>query len=205
MAVMYSLDGISWVELNRGDFKAFASVLPANGSTTGLLPLSLANKQFYLAFRWYNDTNAGGPVSVKVDNVVVKGTPRKIENDVTHSSRENVGAGQEVYFYSVQDGEVLGKVKNGATKDYGCTGVYVKKGGSGSFNLYQSKDGLHKVADKVVRVETSIIYKAATTVTLYYTEAQLQALELSTGKARTAFNIYHVDAAAYTGASAQNT
>lgn len=205
MAVMYSLDGVTWVELNTGDFKAFASALPSSGSFSGLLPVSLSNKQFYLAFRWYNDTNAGGPESVTIDNLLISGTPRKIENDQGHSARENLGAGQEVYFYSVQDGEVLGRVQNSSTKDFGCTSMYVEKSGTGTFNLYQDRSGLHKVADKVIRVEAGFIYKAPTSVTLYYTEAQLQALELATGRDRTEFSIYAVGDIAYTAASSKNT
>ena len=205
MAVMYSLDGVNWVELNTGDFKVFASALPSSGSFSGLLPVSLSNKQFYLAFRWYNDTNAGGPESVSVDNLLVTGTPRKIENDQAHSSRENLAAGQEVYFYSVQDGEVLGRVQNSSAKDFGCTSLFVEKAGTGTFNLYQDRNGLHKVADKVVRVETGYIYKAPASVTLYYTEAQIQALELATGRERAEFSVYAFGDIAYSAASAKNT
>jgi Zn-dependent metalloprotease len=205
MAVMYSLDGVNFTELNTGDFKQFASATPYSGSFSGLLPASLSNKQFYLAFRWSNDANAGGPVSVKIDNLLVNGSPRKIENDLNQNGRENLGAGYDVYFYSLQDGEVLGRVKNGYTKDFGCTNLFVEKTGTGAFNLYQGKDGLHKVADKIVRIETSLIYKAPTTVALYYTEAQLQALENATGQKRTAFSVYQVYAAAYTGASSTTT
>lgn len=205
MAVLYSLDGVNFVELNTGDFKQFASATPASGTFSGTLPVSLSNKQFYLAFRWSNDANAGGPVSVQIDNLVVKGAPRKIENDLNQNGRENLAAGYDVYFYSQQDGEVLGRVKNNSTKDFGCTNVYVEKTGTGAFNLYQGNDGLHKVADKIIRIETSLIYKQSTTVTLYYTEAQLQALENATGHKRTEFSLYQVDAASYTAATSQNT
>jgi hypothetical protein len=42
-------------------------------------------------------------------------------------------------------------------------------------------------------------------VTLFYTEAQLQALELATGASRNAFSLFQVNAPAYTGATANNT
>jgi Zn-dependent metalloprotease len=205
MAVAYSLDGVNFIELNSGDFRQFASATPASGTFTASLPVSLANKQFYIAFRWSNDGNAGGPVSVSIDNLVIKGAPRKIENDLNQNGRENLSAGQEVYFYSIQDGEVLGKVKNSSTKDYGCTNLFVEKTGSGAFNLYQGRDGLHKVSDKIIRVEASLIYKGSNTVTLYYTEAQLAGLEMASGHNRTEFSIYQVDAAAYSAASSQST
>ncbi len=205
MAVAYSLDGINFVELNSGDFQKFAAATPTSGTFTGTLPASLANKQFYIGFLWSNDANAGGPVSVSIDNLFLKGATRKIENDLNHNGRENLNAGQEVYFYSIQDGQVLGKVINSSTRDYGCTNVFIEKTGSGAFNLYQGKDGLQKVSEKIVRIEPGIIYKGSNTITLYYTEAQLSGLEAASGHNRTEFSIYRVDAAAYTAATVQNT
>ena len=205
MAVVYSLDGINFTELNAEGFKQFASLAPASGTFSANLPISLSNKQFYIGFRWSNDDNAGGPVSVSIDNLIVKGAPRKLENDLNHNGRENLKNGQEVYFYSIQDGEVLGRVKNGSTKDYGCTNLFVERTGAGAFNLYQGNDGLHKVSEKIVRLEAGFIYKASNTVTLYFTEAQLTGLELTSGQSRTAFSLYQVNAAAYTAASSKNT
>ena len=205
MAVAYSLDGVHFTELNTDGFMPFASTTPKSGSFAANLPASLANQRFYLAFRWSNDANAGGPISVSIDNLVVKGSPRKIESDLNHNGRENLKAGQEVYFYSIQDGQVLGKIRNASTKDFGCTNMYVEKAGVNTFNLYQSNTSLYKVADKVVRIETGLISKSATTVTLYFTEEQLKNLETATGKSRTAFSVYQVDAPAYTGASTATT
>jgi Zn-dependent metalloprotease len=206
MAIVYSFDGTTWFELAQPPFVRFAAAAPTNGAATGTLPSFLNNKQFYLGFRWVNDPLIGGPVSVSVDNLSLQASARTIENDINHSSRENLNAGQQVYFYSIQDGQILGSVKNESTKDFGCTNTFVEKAGTGTFNLYQgTKDGLHKVADKVVRVEAALIYKAQTKVSLYFTNDQLTALEQATGKQRTQFSVYHVNAAGYTGASSQNT
>ena len=205
MAVAFSLDGVNFTELNTGDFRQFASATPASGTITGTLPASLANKQFYIAFRWHNDANAGGPYSASIDNLLVTAASRKIENDLGHGGRENLSPGAEVYFYSTQDGEVVGKVNNSSTKDFGCSYVYVEKAGTGSFNLYQSNQGLFKVADKVVRIETALSYKVPSAVTLYYTEVQLQNLEAATGQSRNSFSVFQVQGAAYTTATAINT
>ena len=205
MAIAYSLDGVNFTELNTGDFRQFASPTPESGTISGSLPASLANKQFYIAFRWHNDANAGGPYSTSIDNLSVTAASRKIENDLAHGGRENLSPGQEVYFFSTQDGEVLGKVNNNSTKDFGCSYVYVEKAGTGSFNLYQSNQGLFKVADKVIRIETAFSYKVANAVTLYYTEAQLQGLEAATGQSRITFSVFQVQGAAYTTATGMNT
>jgi Zn-dependent metalloprotease len=205
MAIVYSLDGTTWYELPSPPYRAFASVAPENGNVDVLLPSFLNNKYFYIGFRWSNDTNAGGPISVSIDNLNLTGKTRNIENDLNHNGRENLRAGDDVYFYSMQDGEVVGRVKNNSTKDFGCTNFLVEKTGTGSFNLYSGRDGLQKVSEKVVRIETGFIYKASTTVSLFFTEAQLTALENATGKSRSNFTIYHVAATAYTLASSQNT
>lgn len=205
MAIVYSFDGVAWYELAQPPFTRFASAIPTNGAFSGVLPSFLNNKQFYIGFRWNNDPLIGGPVSVSVDNLELQGATRNIENDVAHNSRENVEAGQDVYFYSVQDGEILARAKNTSSRNFGCTHVFVEKGGNGTFNLYQGTDGLHKVSDKIIRIEAAAIYKATSTVTLYYTEAQLLALEQATGKARTALTLYQVDAPAYAGAKTQST
>lgn len=206
MAVAYSLDGVNFTELNTGDFRQFASASPESGTVDALLPASLSNKQFYLAFRWHNDTNAGGPLSVKIDNLSVTGGPRKIENEQGHGGRQNLDAGQEVYIYSTQDGEIVSKIKNGYNKSYGCTNSFVEKTGTGAFNLYQTSKGeLHKVADKIIRIEASNVYKASNTVTLFFTEEQLLALETATAGTRNNFKVYQVQAAAYSDASSTNT
>jgi Zn-dependent metalloprotease len=205
MTIVYSFDGITWFEFAQPPFGRFASALPADGRFDNLLPSFLNNKQFYLGFRWVNDPLIGGPVSVAIDNLSLKGAARRMENDLTHNSRENLGNGADAYFYSIQDGEIIGRVKNSSGKDYGCTNLFVEKTGTGAFNLFQGKDGLHKVSDKVIRIETALIYKGANTITLYFTEDQLRGLESATGQPRTAFGIYHVSGIAYTTASAQNT
>lgn len=205
MAVVYSFNGTEWFELGQPPYVRFASATPESGTFDHVLPSFLNNKQFYLGFRWVNDPLVGGPVSVSIDNLSLQGSGRKIESELNDNSRVHLNKGQEVYFYSVQDGEIINKIKNNSTKDYGCTNSYIERTGNGSFNLYQGRDGLHKVADKISRIEVSYIYKGSNTVTLYYTEQELQALELATGQNRTSFSVYHVSEVAYNLASARNT
>jgi Zn-dependent metalloprotease len=206
MAITYSYDGSNYFDLPASAYVFSNYPNPNTGTYDAILPSFLNNKQFYLGFRWSNDPLVGNSVSVTIDNLVLKGLARKIENDLNDNARENVGPGQEVYFYSVQDGQIVGRIKNNSTKDFGCTNVFVERAGNGAFNLYQSKNGnLFKVADKIIRVEPGSVYKASTSVTLYYTEQQLHALELATNKSRTAFHIYHVNAASYSQASTNNT
>ncbi|MDQ3277910.1 MAG: T9SS type A sorting domain-containing protein, partial [Bacteroidota bacterium] len=206
MALVYSFDGTTWYEFAQAPFTRFASAVLTNGAFAETLPAFLNNKQFYLGFRWNNDPLIGGPFSVSVDNLLLQASARKIESELAHGGRENLGAGQEVYFYSVQDGDLLGRIKNNSTNNFGCTNLFVEKAGTGTFNLYQDRNGsLHKVSDKVLRIEASQLYKASQTVTLYFTEDQLKSLEAATGASRTAFGVYQVNATGYAAAGSKNT
>jgi len=207
MTVVYSFDGVNYNDLRllSDEFKAFCSLTPKEGSFEGTLPSVFNNRTFYIGFKWYNDTNAGGPESVSIDNVAVEAAPKLIENDLNHNGRENLAPGVNTYYYSVQDGQVLSKFTNTSTRNFGCTNIYVEKTGNGSFNLFQGRSGLHKTSDKVIRIETSFIYKATSTIRLFFTEQQLTALEAATGQSRTAFRVYHVNAASYLQAAHNNT
>ena len=207
MTVVYSFDGVTYHDMRilSEEFRALCSLAPMEGTFEAVLPAVFNNTVFYIGFKWYNDTNAGGPESVQVDNITLLGGPKLIENDLNHNGRENLGPGVDAYYYSVQDGQVLGKVRNNSTRNFGCTNVYVERTGTGSFNLFQARSGLHKVADKVIRVEASLIYKAGATIKLYFTEQQLAALEAATAQPRSAFRVYHVNAASYAQAANNNT
>ncbi|RYY40987.1 MAG: M4 family peptidase [Chitinophagaceae bacterium] len=206
MAVAYSLDGVNFIELGGDGYRQFASVAPASGSYTATLPPSLANKQFYLAFRWVNDGNAGGPVSVSIDNLHVSGSPRQLENDMDATGGENLYPNGDVYIYSYQDGQVMARVKNNSTtKSFRCTAARISKAGSGTFTLYADASNTWKVSDKIVRLEPAEPLVVSTTVTLFYTEAQLAALEAATGKNRQTFQVFQVNNNSYLAATSTNT
>ena len=205
MAVMYSLDGVNFVELNTGDFKQFAASTPTKGTFTGKLPVSLANQKFYLAFRWYNDGNAGGPVSVSVDNLTITGAPRKLENHLNYTGNEKLAPNSEAYFYSSQEDELIAFVKNNSGSNFGCTYATIEKTGSSAFDLYRNGDSIQKVSSKVVRLQPANNLTGAANIYLYFTEAQLKAVETATKKSRTALTVYQVDAGNNTGATSANT
>ncbi|MFN2458415.1 MAG: M4 family metallopeptidase [Chitinophagaceae bacterium] len=208
MAVVYSFDGVTFFELTLQEgFGQFASLQPKDGVFEGVLPSYLNNKTFYLGFKWFDDTNAGGPESVQIDNLILVGSPRQIENDLGHHSEERLRASQQVYYYSVEDGQIIGNIKNSSTKDFGCTNLSIANAGSGTSLLdLGNSGGKHTVADKVVKTVTEINNtKSSTTITLYFTEDQIKALETAAKTVRTKFYIYQIYAADYNLAIFTNT
>lgn len=205
MAVAYSFDGNDFTELNTDEFRQFAAASPTSGSINAALPAALANKQFYLGFRWKNDANAGGPTSVSIDNLILSGAARTLENDLNDNGSEIVGSGKEVYFYSSRDEEILGKIKNNSPQSLGCTNLSIEKAGTGTFNLFLGGNGFHKVSDKVLRISGGSARKLYNKLTLFISEAQLQSLETATGRNRSDFNVYQIDAPNVGSATSTNT
>jgi Zn-dependent metalloprotease len=201
MEVLYTIDANDYTVIDQ-----FASAAPVSGTYVVNLPSELNNKQFRLVFRWVNDTNAGGPVSVKVDNLSIKAVPRKIESQSSHSGNEKVGPNQDVYFLSQNDGEIIARINNSQAFDYGCVTASLEKAGSSSFTLYTDGTGNHKVGDKFVRViPTTNNATGSYSISLYFTEAEIQAIEAATLQPRTAFYIYKTSAAGFASATSSNT
>jgi hypothetical protein len=207
MSVVYSFDGTTFFELTPQEgFGHFASPEIRSGTFEGTLPSYFNNKKFYIGFRWYNDALVGTLLSVRIDNLTLDGAPRKIENDLNHNAGEQLNAGQQVYFYSVQDGQILGNINNTSTKGFGCTNLSIAKAGSGTSTLDLGSAGKHIVADKTIRVETAVSQsKASTTITLYYTEEQIKTLWEATKTPPSKFYIYQVNASGLGSASGTNT
>lgn len=204
MEVAYSYDGITYHSFGPGYI--FASAQPDTGKFDNALPTFLNNKKFYLAFRWFNDTNAGGPFSVSIDNVVIKGVPKHIETIAGRVSNEAINGAQEVYFYSNPDGNIIAKVNAAGNNNYGCVTASLEKAGNSTFTLYSDNNEDNKVGDKIIRIAPATNNaNGAYTISLYYTEEEIAAIETVTAASRQNLFIYKTSAATFNGANAGNT
>jgi Zn-dependent metalloprotease len=203
MAIVYSFDGFNWHELTQQPYRAFASLVPVSGTYVDSLPSELNNTQFYLGFRWYNDAHAGGPISVTIDNLTLKGLPRKIENDLGHNGQEIVAINDTAYFYSTQDGEIITGLVSKNNFDFGCVTAAIETAGNNTFTLY----GNHMAARKVVRITSTNTAPGTRdySVALYYTKAQIDNLVGVAGVPASALYMYRVNNTAVSGASSGNT
>jgi Zn-dependent metalloprotease len=203
MSVVYSFDGINWMEVSP---KGFAALTPTTGTYSALLPAVLNNRQFYFGFRWENDANAGGPVSVSIDNVLLKSAGVRIETDINHNAAENAIQSNEVYYYSVQDRDIIAAINQQDASVYGCITASIENAGNSSFILYSTGTYRHIVGDKIERIIPVANNPSGTyNATLYYTEQEILAIEAATSTPRTSFNMYKTSASVYSGATSANT
>ena len=203
MSIVYSLDGTHWIELSQAPYGPFAALVPTSGTFSQTLPAALNNQQFYLGFRWNNDANAGGPISVKLDNVTLKGLPKKIENDLGNNGVEKVNVNGDLYFYSIQDDELIGSIRSNEAFDFGCTNSAIEHTGNGTMVLY----GNNLVSQRVVRITGTNTAGSSKqyTVGLYYTKQQIDNIQSATGVPPAAFKLYRITGTSYTDLGTNNS
>jgi len=204
--LLYSLDGITFNTMVGASAPLYLTLLDSVYST--VLPSYLNNKQFYLGVIWLNDANAGTSASVTIDNFTVTANGSVVETVLASTTGEKVNAetGKPSYFYSSTDRELIARISNSTAHDYGCVSTTLEKAGTAGFELYVSGIDHHRVADKISRINPTTNNVAGSyNITLYFTEAEIAALEAYTGLTRNQFFIYRTTANPYTGANAGNT
>ena len=172
------------------------------------LPPSFNGKQFYLGILWYNDALVGTSASITIDNFNVTAKGSAIESALAAAVSEKVNAetGKPTYFYSIADNKLIARLSNSTAHNYGCVSASIEKAGNSGFELYVVGNTHHRVADKIIRITPATNNAAGSyDISLYFTEAQIAALEAYTGFSRTQFYIYKTSANPYTGANAANT
>jgi hypothetical protein len=172
--LMYSEDGV------RGEFLTDVNgnlIILANQPEARSLTVSLdklRNKNFYLIFRWVNDNSIGGNPPLLIDNVVVNGSGRQIESELSNSGSQFISGGEEVFIYSQSDGQILARVTN-PSQDLGCVTATITSSGTGMVPV-TTVAGSFMRTQKVIQISpaipnTSVTYQA----TLYFSSAELAA------------------------------
>lgn len=191
---MYSFDGATYESVEKFSTTGSPAGLGANASGTFNLAMpALDDKAFTLIWRWYNDALVQGAFSFSIDNVVVTGNATPVESNIADTDSETVKAGNQIYFISDQDAEVIGIIEN-ATEDLGCVTLSVQE--IGSSTDFTNITGSH--SGKVFNIEADgpNASTASYDVTLYFTNAELSSFSHSS-----ALQIIKVDSATIDDAS----
>jgi len=129
----------------------------------------LDNQTFNLGFKWFNDQLANGSYSFSVDNVLVEGQPIAIEGNIADNTEAGVPAGQDVFFISDQDGELIAKISN-ASADLGCVEIRISEeiGTGNDHSAYDAGLRSNKVYE-VLPTDLTATYD----LTLYYADIEV--------------------------------
>jgi hypothetical protein len=161
----------------------------ANQSTTQAasvnLPAALNNSVFLLGWSFTADNSGGNQSnSFGIDDIVVSGTrPGTSVESVVNSSRSTyLGPNSDVYFYSSADGELLARIRNLSSHDYGCTSIEIDRAGSGSSQFWNAVSSNYLMNKSFRVIPTNNNPSGQYEITLYYSQAEVQGWQAATGQ-----------------------
>ncbi len=140
-----------------------------------------------IGFVWYTNNALSSAVNPGfcIDNIELAYKATDIASIVTTSEDAYLGPHSEVYFLS-PEGELILRIQNLSSHDYGCTTATISTDGLGAFNggvgtVFENVNFLNKTYEIIPSNNNpNGMYE----VTLYYSETELNAWELTTGKNR---------------------
>jgi hypothetical protein len=161
----------------------------ANQSTTQAasvsLPSALNNSTFLLGWSFTSDNSGGNQSnSFGIDDIVVSGTrPGTSVESAANSSRSTyLGPNSDVYFYSSTDGELLARIRNLSSHDYGCTNIEIDRAGTGSSQFWNTVSSNYLVNKSFRVIPATNNPSGQYEITLYYSQAEIQGWETATGQ-----------------------
>jgi len=150
------------------------------------LPSATWNQpNLWLAWRWDNDNSAGTQPPLAIDNIVLYGRKTPAIETATASTTVYFGPGDSLYAYSDADGDLMLRLVNQGNADYGCTQIQVDRTGTSAQALRPPHTTPEYVTDKTFQVTPANPSSNPYHITLYYTNAEVNGYESTTGQSWT--------------------
>ena len=105
-----------------------------------------------------------------------------VETVLNSSKSVYLGPNADVYFYSSIDGELLARIQNLSSHDYGCTNIEIDRAGAGSSQFWNT-NAANYLMNKTFRViPTNNNSSGQYTITFYLTQAEVAGWQTATGQ-----------------------
>ncbi|MBK7885057.1 MAG: T9SS type A sorting domain-containing protein [Chitinophagaceae bacterium] len=167
--IYYSLNGQSFTLIpNSTSFQGVTQMTDFSID----LPALLNNVPFFIGFRWTNNNSLGNNPPFTIDDIkVVAAEARHIETEPNENKTTLVNTGEEIYFISPVDGDLIAKIKNSNT-DLNCVTAGLTSTGNGQIDI-NTTGGTFKRTAKVFKISPEVPNNNATYEgTLYFTTAE---------------------------------
>jgi hypothetical protein len=191
-SLMYTTDagGVSgFLSFDGSSTSPYVGVTSSTQRTV-TLPSALDGQQFYLGWKWDNNNNTGSNPPFTIDNIVVtSGSANYTTATALGTNEQYLGPNQTVYYYDDATGDLIARIENTSSHDYGCTTIAVDRAGNSGQELWNAG------ADKSVADKTYLITPAnnnvsgAYNVRFYFTETEIAGWETISGKNRSVMTI----------------
>ncbi|MCS7152522.1 MAG: M43 family zinc metalloprotease [Bacteroidia bacterium] len=147
-----------------------------------LPPATWNQPNLWLAWRWDNDNDGTGTQPpLAIDNIVLYGRKTPTIETALASTSVYFGPNDSLYAYSNADGKLMACLVNLSSTDHGCTQVQIDRVGTGAQALRPSHTPPQYVTDKTFIVQPSNAGTPSYAITLYYTNAEVNGYETTTG------------------------
>ncbi|MDC8003271.1 T9SS type A sorting domain-containing protein [Aureisphaera galaxeae] len=145
---------------------------------------SLAGQTGHLAFRHYNTTGNSLLMLDTIDVVVTQGTPVQTAVNSGTPDQVNINGTGTAHTADPGSGDVMLDITNSNSFDYGCADVSVSRAGTGA-QSYNGSTAPNLVTDKTFTITpTNTTGSGNTSITFYFTEAEIAGWEAATGLLR---------------------
>ena len=179
--LVYSTNGGSSWQNAGGPYFNQATTQSASVS----LPASLNNTTFLLGWSFTADNTGGNQSnSFGIDDIIVSGTrPGTSIETVLNSSRSfYFGPNADVYLYSSTDGELLARIQNLTSHDYGCTSIEIVRAGNGISQFWNTNIANYLMNKAFRIIPTNNDPSGQYTITLYLSSTEVTGWQTATGQ-----------------------
>ena len=138
---------------------------------------------FKLIFEWQSNGNStGANPPFAIDDISITTSGASVESSMVSSSAY-LGGNETIYFHT-DDNELIAKIENTSSHDYGCTTVAIDRAGTGA-SAGAADYSTYDFTNKTITVTpTTNNPTGAYNITVYYTEAEIAGWESATGDVR---------------------
>jgi len=110
---------------------------------------------------------------------VIPQTP--VESTLASSQSVYLGPNADVYLYSSADGELLARIQNLSSHDYGCTSIEIDRAGTGSSQFWNTNTANYLMNKSFRVIPTNNNAAGQYTITLYTSVAEVTGWQTATG------------------------
>ena len=105
-----------------------------------------------------------------------------IETALNSSKSVYLGPNADVYLYSTTDGELLARIQNLSSHDYGCTSIQIDRAGAASSQFWNTNAANYLMSKTFRVIPTNNNSSGQYAVTLYFTQAEVTGWQTATGQ-----------------------
>jgi len=148
---------------------------------------------------WENFSSLNGAASYKPQCKFSYGvTPTVVQTALSSTQSQYLGPNADVYFYDATNGQLMARIQNLSSFDYGCTQVVIDRAGASATQFWNTNT-VNYLMDKTFHViPTTNNSSGSYNITLYYTQAEVQGWQTATTQTLSAIQLVKVPGQIYT-------